>query len=123
MSHKEMAAAFLKMAGGGDVKAAYAKFIAPDFFHHNQYFKGDRQSLLTAMEDAHKSQANQSVEVKQIFEDGDFVITHSRVTRADPQQAPIAVVHIFRFKGDRVVELWDLGQELISDSANENGPF
>ena len=118
-----MAAAFLKMAGGGDVKAAYDKFIAPDFFHHNQYFKGDRQSLLTAMEDAHKSQANQSVEVKQIFEDGDFVITHSRVTRADPQQAPIAVVHIFRFKGDRVVELWDLGQELISDSANENGPF
>jgi predicted SnoaL-like aldol condensation-catalyzing enzyme len=123
MSHKEIAASFLNMAGSGDVKAAYDKFIAPDFIHHNQYFKGDRQSLLMAMEDAHKTRPNKSVNVKQTFEDGNFVITHSRVRRADPKQSFIAVVHIFRFKGDRVVELWDLGQELISDSPNENGSF
>ena len=123
MSHKEMAASFLKMAGGGDVKAAYEKFIAPDFIHHNQYFKGDRQSLLNAMEDAHKKSPNKSIDVKQVFEDGDFVITHSLVARSDPAQAPISVVHIFRFKHDRVAELWDLGQELAKDSPNENGPF
>jgi predicted SnoaL-like aldol condensation-catalyzing enzyme len=123
MSHKEMAASFLKMAGGGDVKAAYEKFIAPDFIHHNQYFKGDRQSLMNAMEEAHKKSPNKSIDVKQVLEDGDFVITHSLVARSDPAQAPIAVVHIFRFKHDRVVELWDLGQELVRDSPNENGPF
>jgi predicted SnoaL-like aldol condensation-catalyzing enzyme len=109
MSHKEMAASFLKMAGGGDVKAAYEKFIAPDFIHHNQYFKGDRQSLMNAMEEAHKKSPNKSIDVKQVLEDGDFVITHSLVARTDPAQSPIAVVHIFRFKHDRVVELWDLG--------------
>ena len=118
-----MAASFLKMAGGGDVKAAYEKFIAPDFIHHNQYFKGDRQSLMNAMEEAHKKSPNKSIDVKQVFEDGDFVITHSLVARSDPAQAPIAVVHIFRFKHDRVVELWDLGQELVRDSPNENGPL
>jgi predicted SnoaL-like aldol condensation-catalyzing enzyme len=118
-----MAASFLKMAGGGDVKAAYEKFIAPDFVHHNQYFKGDRQSLMNAMEEAHKKSPNKSIDVKQVLEDGDFVITHSLVARRDPAQAPIAVVHIFRFKHDRVVELWDLGQELVRDSPNENGPF
>jgi len=123
MLHKEMAASFLKMAGGGNVKAAYEKFIAPDFIHHNQYFKGDRQSLLNAMEEAHKKSPNKSIDVKQVFEDGDFVITHSLVARSDPAQAPIAVVHIFRFKHDRVVELWDLGQELVRDSPSENGPF
>ena len=123
MSHKEMAASFLKMAGAGDVKAAYEKFIAPDFIHHNQYFKGDRQSLMNAMEEAHKKSPNKSIDVKQVLEDGDFVITHSLVARSDPAQAPIAVVHIFRFKHDRVVELWDLGQELVRDSPSENGPF
>jgi predicted SnoaL-like aldol condensation-catalyzing enzyme len=76
MSQKEMAASFLKMAGGGDVKAAYEKFIAPDFIHHNQYFKGDRQSLMNAMEEAHKKSPNKSIDVKQVLEDGDFVITH-----------------------------------------------
>ena len=123
MSHKEMAASFLKMAGGGDVKAAYDKFINPDFIHHNQYFKGDRRSLMNAMEEAHKRSPNKSIDVKHVFEDGDFVITHSLVTRSDTAQAPIAAVHIFRFKNDRVVELWDLGQELLKDSPNENGPF
>jgi len=123
MSHKEIAASFLRMAGGGDVKAAYDKFIAPDFIHHNQYLKGDRQSLLVAMEDAHRTRPNKSIDVKQTFEDGDFVITHSRVTRADPKQAPIAVIHILRFKGDRVVELWDLGGSLLEILPTTTGRF
>jgi hypothetical protein len=32
-------------------------------------------------------------------------------------------VHIFRFAGDRVVELWDVAQPLPADSPNENGAF
>jgi len=44
MNQKESAETFLKMTGNGDVRAAYDKFIAPNFIHHNQYFKGDRES-------------------------------------------------------------------------------
>jgi predicted SnoaL-like aldol condensation-catalyzing enzyme len=32
-------------------------------------------------------------------------------------------VHIFRFRGDKIVELWDLGQEVPESSPNENGMF
>ena len=123
MSKKEMAISFLKMAGSGDVKSAYAKFIASNFIHHNQYFKGDRQSLLTAMEEASKTSANKSIDVKHIYEDGNTVITHSEVVRQNLGDPIIAVVHIFRFENDRVVELWDLGQEIAKDSPNENGAF
>jgi predicted SnoaL-like aldol condensation-catalyzing enzyme len=123
MSNKELAVSFLRMAASGDVQAAYDKFIAPSFIHHNQYFKGDRQSLLVAMEEAHRASPNKSIEVKQAFEDGNTVITHSLVTRSNPKDSPVAVVHIFRFEKGRVVELWDLGQELMKDSPNENGPF
>jgi hypothetical protein len=35
----------------------------PSFIHHNQFFKGDRQSLLTAMQDASKTSPNKSVEI------------------------------------------------------------
>ncbi|MGE0171915.1 MAG: nuclear transport factor 2 family protein [Oligoflexales bacterium] len=122
MSHKEMAKTFLRMASSGDVRAAYDKFIAPDFIHHNQYFKGDRQSLLTAMEQAAKQSPNKAIEVKQVFEEGDTVITHSQVVRKGTE-ASIAVVHIFKFKDDKVIELWDLGQEVMKDSPNENGMF
>ena len=120
---KESAVAFLKMAGTGEVRVAYDRFIAPGFIHHNPYFKGDRQSLLDAMEHAHRASPNKAVEVQRAFEDGDHVITHSRVVRRDPAASEIAVVHIFRFEGDRVAELWDLGMELPDNLPNENGAF
>jgi len=123
MNQKESAVTFLKMAANGDVRAAYDKFIAPNFIHHNQYFKGDRESLMKAMEEAHKKSPNKSIEVKHVYQDGNTVITHSQVLRRDSNVAPIAVVHIFRFENNRVVELWDLGQEMLKDPPNENGAF
>jgi predicted SnoaL-like aldol condensation-catalyzing enzyme len=123
MSKKESAISFLKMAGSGNVKEAYEKYIAPNFIHHNQHFRGDRQSLMDAMQEAHKNSPNKSIEVKRSIEDGDFVITHSQVVRQDPDLQPIAVVHIFRFEKEKVVELWDLGEEIPKDSPNENGAF
>jgi len=123
MSNKHSATSFLKMAGSGDVRAAYDKFVAANFIHHNQYFKGDRQSLMLAMEEASTTSPNKSIDIKHIYEDGDTVITHSLVTRQDPTASNVAVVHIFRFANDRIVELWDLGQQIAKDSPNENGMF
>ena len=123
MSRKESAVMFLKMAGSGETEDAYARFIAPHFIHHNQYFRGDRESLKVAMAEAHEKSPNKLVDVKQVFEDGDFVITHSLVVRGSPSDPDVAVVHIFRFAGDKVVELWDLGQLVSKDSPNENGAF
>jgi predicted SnoaL-like aldol condensation-catalyzing enzyme len=123
MTRKESAVSFLKLAGTGRTDEAYAKFISPGFVHHNQYFKGDRGSLKAAMDQAHATSPNRDIEVRRVFEDGDFVITHSRVVRRDPAAPDIAVVHIFRFAGDVVAELWDVGQVLAKDSPNENGAF
>ena len=123
MSRKESAVALLRMASSGDVENAYARFIAPDFIHHNPYFKGDRESLKSAMIEAHATSPNKLIDVKRVFEDGDFVITHSLVVRGNPADPDVAVVHIFKFRGDKVVELWDLGQLVSADSPNENGLF
>jgi predicted SnoaL-like aldol condensation-catalyzing enzyme len=123
MTRKESAVSFLKSAGTGDVRAAFDKYIAPNFIHHNQYFKGDRHSLMIAMEEAAKVAPNKAIDVKHVYEDRDTVITHSRVTRQDPTAQDIAVVHIFRFDHDRIVELWDLGQQISRDSPNEHGMF
>ena len=123
MSLKDKACAFLQLAASGNVQTAYEKFIAPNFIHHNQYFKGDRQSLLTAMEEAHKTSPNKPIEIKQTLEEGDKVMTHSLVSRQDSAQANIAVVHIFRFENNQIAELWDLGQMIDVQSPNENGMF
>ena len=123
MNRKDAAVSFLKTAGMGETDEAYANYIAPGFIHHNQYFKGDRESLKTAMGAAHEASPNKLIDVKRVFEDGDFVITHSLVVRSNPAEPDIAVVHIFRFEGDKVAELWDLAQPLSKDSPNDNGAF
>jgi len=121
MTNKERSVSFLKMAGSGDVQNAYDKFVALSFVHHNQYFKGDRQSLLNAMKEASVKSPNKSIDVKHMYEDGNTVVTHSLVTRQNPEEPGIVVVHIFRFESDQIVELWDVGQVISKDSPNENG--
>jgi predicted SnoaL-like aldol condensation-catalyzing enzyme len=122
MSRKDSAISFLKMVANRDIRRAYELYIASEFIHHNQFFKGDRQSLLLAMEEASRVNPHKVLSIKQAFEDGDTVITHSHV-KQNPDDDGAAVVHIFRFKNDQVVELWDVGQPIMRDSPNENGMF
>lgn len=120
MTKKEIAISFLKLAGMGEVDEAYQKYVSTDFIHHNQYFKGDRGSLLTAMKEAHDESPNKSIDVKFCYEENKTIITHSLVVKDEME---IAVVHIFKFQDDKIVELWDLGQVIDKDSPNENGLF
>lgn len=122
MTRKESAIAFLTMVAHGNIRDAYEKFISMKFIHHNQYFQGDRQSLMLAMKEASKANPNKKLEIKKIFEDGDIVITVSHVQQ-NPDDIGSAVVHIFRFEDGQVVELWDLGQPIVKNSPNENGVF
>lgn len=49
------------MVSSGQVREAYEKYVHPNFRHHNAYFKGDRESLLVAMEEAHIASPNKSL--------------------------------------------------------------
>lgn len=120
MDNKDIAKTFLTWAGMGKVQEAYDAFIAEGFIHHNQYFPGNREALKKAMEEAHETSPNKSIDIKYCYEEGNTVITHSLVVKEDMS---IAVVHIFQFEGDKVVELWDLGQVIDKDSPNEKGLF
>jgi len=60
------------------------------------------------MEENASENPNKVFEVHQALEDGDLVAIHGKV-RHKPEDFGTALVHIFRFQGDRIVELWDLG--------------
>ena len=119
---KESATSFLKLAAAGRVDEAYQKYMAANFRHHNPYFAGDAESLKAGMAEAASTFPNTTLEVQRTFAEGDLVAIHSRVLHA-PDQPEISVVHIFRFEGDQIAELWDVGMEAPKDSPNENGMF
>ena len=115
-SRKQAAVAFLRLASSGQVKEAYRSYVGANFRHHNPYFKGDAATLMAAMN------PNKAIEIHHALEEGDLVAVHARVTFR-PGDRGVATVHVFRFEGDRIVELWDVGQPVPENSPNENGMF
>jgi predicted SnoaL-like aldol condensation-catalyzing enzyme len=121
-SHKEAATSFLRLASSGNVREAYEKYVDPSFRHHNPFFKGDSESLMKGMAENAAKFPDKILKVLRALEEGEFVAVHSRV-ELKPNDRGIALVHIFRFKGDRIVELWDVAQPEPEDSPNEHGMF
>jgi predicted SnoaL-like aldol condensation-catalyzing enzyme len=122
MTHTEIAVSFLRLVVAGQIREAYDRHVAADFRHHNPHFRGDRESLRKGMEENHGRFPNKQLEVRQTLAEGDRVAVYSKV-RLDANGPVVALVHVFRFDGDKIVELWDLGQPVPDDSPNENGMF
>lgn len=120
--NSDIATEFLAMAASGDVREAFARHVADSFTHHNAYFPGDRESLLVAMEKSGESEPNKSFIVKQVIASGERVAVFSHLHRIQNNQE-YAVVHILRFENDKIVEMWDIGQEIPKGSPNTLGMF
>ncbi len=122
MNKKDIATEFLRLAASGSVREAYEKYVHPDFTHHNPYFKGDRESLLVGMEESAVTFPNKSFEFLRVLEDGDLVVVHGRI-QLTPDMPWIALMHIFRFDEDLIIEEWEAAQQVPEDCPNENGVF
>ncbi len=122
MNRKAIAVDFLTMVSSADkVREAFSKYIHPDFYHHNAYFKGDRETLLEEMEKNAKDFPGKTIQVLRALEDDDLVAVHCRVSGISDNDW--SLIHIFRFEGDKIIESWEASQEDIKDSPNSNGVF
>ena len=122
MNKKDIGTSFLHLASSGQVQEAYEKYVHPDFRHHNPYFPGDRQSLLVGMEESAIEFPNKKFEALRALEDGDLVAVHGRV-QLTPDGLWIALIHIFRFEDNQIIEEWEAAQEMPEESPNNNGAF
>jgi predicted SnoaL-like aldol condensation-catalyzing enzyme len=122
MTKKQIAEHFLTLCAQGDSREAFQLYVANEFKHHNAFFKGDRQSLLVAIEENAVSNPNKIFEIQRILEDGNLVAVHSKV-QLEHQRVTLAIIHIMQFDGNKIVELWDFGQAAPEEMVNENGMF
>lgn len=122
LTRKEIAIAFLREASAGSVREAYEKYVHPSFRHHNPYFKGDRDSLMKGMLDSAAQHPEKQFEVLRFLEDGALVAVHARL-RLKPGDPWLALIHIYRFEGDLIIEEWESSFQVPEDSPNVNGPF
>jgi predicted SnoaL-like aldol condensation-catalyzing enzyme len=121
-TRKDVAVSFLRQAASGRVREAYDTHVSKEFRHHNPFFAGDAEALLAGMEENARQNPDKRLDVLHALEDGDLVAVHSHV-RQKPGDRGGVVVHLFRFEGDRIAELWDIGQQVPAESLNANGMF
>lgn len=122
LSLKEKAVSFLQLVAAGKIREAYESYIDPRFRHHNPYFPGDAESLMLAMEENASLSPHKVLTVKLALQEGELVTVYSHI-KQHPDDLGFAVVHIFRFQDQQIVELWDIGQQIPEESPNENGMF
>ncbi len=119
---KEAAVQFLQLIVSGRIDEAYRDYVDMEGKHHNLYFGAGFPALKKAMSEDQASNRDKRLTVRNVLGDGDLVAVHSHLTRqrGDPG---FAVVHLFRFRAGRIVEMWDLGLAVPSDSPNADGAF
>ncbi|VVB84857.1 SnoaL-like domain protein [uncultured archaeon] len=119
---KQAAVQFLQLVVAGSIDEAYQKYVDMRGKHHNPFFPAGFPALKKAMIENHKQFPNKQLTVRNVLGDGDLVAVHSQIV-LNPGETPIAAVHLFRFDGNKIVEMWDCGQPLPDDSPNEDGAF
>ena len=125
MDISTIATDFLQLAGSGHAKAAFERYVSEGFKHHNPWFAAGSEPLCAAMLEAAEQCPEKTLIVKNTITDldGQMVAVHSHVVPI-PGTPGAAVVHIFRFDGDKIVELWDVGQVIEADcTTNCDGMF
>jgi len=101
---------------------AAAKHFGPRYIQHNpnapdgpEGFKG----LVTFLKEKFP---NSKSEIKRVFAEGDYVILHVHSVR-EPGQRGRAIVDIFRLENGKIVEHWDVVQDVPEKAANTNTMF
>jgi predicted SnoaL-like aldol condensation-catalyzing enzyme len=121
-ARKQSAVEFLQLAVAGHVDEAYQRHVDMRGKHHNPFFHAGFPALEGGMIENHAQFPNKQLTVKNVLGDGDLVAVHSHIT-SSPSEKGVATVHLFRFQGGKIVEMWDLGQSVPTDSPNSDGMF
>lgn len=98
------------------------RFIAPRYIQHSPLAASGPEPLKQFLDFIREQHPNATHDVKRMFADGDHVITHTHVRR-HADDPGMAVVDIFRIKDDRVVEHWDVIQDVDPATPNPESMF
>lgn len=102
---------------------AASKFIGDRYVQHNPLIADGAEGFKRRVDFVKETFPELRAEVKNIFAEGDFVIGHVHGVRV-PGQRGTAIVDIFRLDKDgKLVEHWDVMQDIPEKAENENGMF
>ena len=104
-----------------DFEAA-SKYFGPKYIQHNPGAPDGIEGFKTFVNFLREKFPNSKSEIKRVFAEGDYVILHVHAVR-EPGTRGRAIVDIFRLEDGKIVEHWDVAQDIPEKMPHGNGMF
>ena len=101
---------------------AAAKHFGPRYIQHNPGAPDGIEGFKAFIAMRKEKFPNARSEIKRVFADGDYVIVHVHNVPMTGSRGN-AIIDIFKLENGKVVEHWDVRQEIPEQSANSNTMF
>ena len=101
---------------------AAAKYFGPRDTQHNPGGVDGPQGFKNLVNFLKEKFPNSHSEIKRVIAEGDLVVLHVHSVRA-PGERGRAIVDIFKLENGKIVEHWDVVQDIPEKSANDNTMF
>jgi predicted SnoaL-like aldol condensation-catalyzing enzyme len=101
---------------------AASKFLGPRYVQHNPRAADGPEGLKAFLNFLRDKFPDYHSDIKRVFADGDFVILHVHNVPT-PGSRGNAIVDIFKLEDGKIVEHWDVRQEIPEQSVNTNTMF
>jgi predicted SnoaL-like aldol condensation-catalyzing enzyme len=121
-ANKKVAVAFYEAAINKKDFAAAAGYLGPQYKQHNPTAADGADGLKAFIDFLKSRYPAQRGEIKRVIAEGDLVVLHVHSTRGDGTPGR-AIVDIFRVVNGKVVEHWDVIQDIPEKASNTNGMF
>jgi predicted SnoaL-like aldol condensation-catalyzing enzyme len=121
-ANKKLVVAFYDASINKKDFAAASRYLGTQYKQHNPTAHDGAEGLKAFIEFLRARFPNQHGEIKQVIAEGDLVVLHVHSTRGDNTPGR-AIVDIFRVEHGKVVEHWDVIQDVPEKAANSNGMF
>ncbi|MEU2288040.1 nuclear transport factor 2 family protein [Streptomyces sp. NPDC013178] len=113
--------AFDELIVGKDV-SAIDRYFGPEYKEHSANSTDGVAGVKAALGGFFTAYPQLEVQPKRVIAEGDLVAVHSHYIPA-PGERGLAIVDLFRVRGGKIVEHWDVIQNVPATSANDNTMF
>jgi predicted SnoaL-like aldol condensation-catalyzing enzyme len=118
--NKKLVGDFYQELFGDKNVDAIDKYLGDTYIQHNPNLPDGKEALKAGVTQWFKGAPKEKVDVQHLSADGDLVYIHTK-SKMGPKT--VSIIDIFRVANGKIVEHWDVIQEVPEKSANEHPMF
>jgi predicted SnoaL-like aldol condensation-catalyzing enzyme len=119
-TNKNLVASFYQELFGDKNTESINKYIGEVYIQHNPKVTDGKQALIDATKNWFKNAPKEKIDIQHIGAYGDLVFIH---LKSHMGSKTVSVIDIFRLKDGKIVEHWDVMQDVPAKAANDHPMF